>query len=669
MTPEEHKIWLGRIGRAQSNQDKVKHRWKTALKLYNTTYFDDEFGGFNRERVDVHFANWYINNVIYLTYSRDPYMFVKTENNRLSSFAATMERLLNKTWKQLSMKQHAKRAIHSASLMPPAWIKTGYTAKIGEDTAKLDKEKGILQKVKDALTDAVGEKKESSPEEQGVLNQYIEEERVFAHWVPSWNMLMPEGYHLLSDMPYLIEKETVARIDFRNNPLYKNKEGVSGASKPIANNKSGQTQLHSPTFDNTGSNSADGGDTETNTIDLFHIHDRRSKKRFTLSTEFAGAHFEGDWDEEDFPYEDLMFDETLPFNEVPNPYPPNLLEPIMSQIIEQSQARTQMVKWRKRASSIILVQRGSAGEEDIKQIEDTEAVQIVYVSNIEAFRIANTGNLPNQVFEVDKLIKQDLQTGTNMGQMMFAPQPGQRTATQASISQQGLEIKSSARVDMVEDFTVRIATQLARKLWTFYDKDKVAEILGEELTDDMWLPLPDDKKERKRILLDLQLSIEAGSAAPPKDESVERKQLMDAVSISASVAPESIKKAGVLKEIFKTFKHINNVDDLVKGNDEEEAQAAQQENELLEQNIPQVVSPNENHEVHVQVHSQGPQTEVKDQHLAEHGQRLGIFSNQKAQEGTVQEGDTRPAGGSVTPEITRQGSTDQGDLAQSVQSV
>lgn len=665
MTSEELNVWRARIQRAEGVQQKQHTIWKQSLELYNCEFFDNIYGGFDPERVDVHFANWFINNTIPLTYFRDPFNFVKSRSDAYSAFAATMEEVVNLAWRELELKQQFKRVILSACLMPPGWIKIGYTAKIGQDISKIEaeKQKNLIETIKATITGVFKEKKELTPEEQGVLNEYIEEESIFVNWVSSWKMLISEGYHLISDMPYIIEIEDIPKIDFEANPLYKNKDKATSSKTATI---SPSATLHKPSYKE-GSTTDD----ELQTIKLYHIQDRRTRSNYTISND--DVHYEAKWpaSKDYFDYIPLMFDETLPSKENSNPYPVNLLRPILPQIIEQSRARTQMVKWRKRASTIILVQKGLATEEDIKQLEDTEEAQIVYVTNISAFQMANSGNLPQNIFDIDKIIKEDLQMGTNMGQLMFQPQPGQRTATQASIGQSGLQLKASARVDVVEDFTVKVARRIAQLSWEYYDRDKVSEIIGKPVTENMWLDLPDDPKERRRILnSELIFRIDAGSTAPPKDETVDRKQWLDAVSIASSIAPERLKKDETLKSIFKTFKYIKDLDKIVIGFDEEETQSAMRENELMSQGAPQAVSPNENHLIHIQVHSQATPNELIDNHIAEHGKYLGVNPNQTAQQiSKPQSGDRRPPMKSVAPEKIRESPPEEGDIYQSVQNL
>lgn len=668
------KIWQARIGRAEGLQKTRHDAWKDSVALYNCTYFDKIKGGFDPERVDVNFGKWYVDNLVPLVYFRDPRIFIKCDSDKYSSFADTMEEVVNHEWKRLKLKQQNKKVILSGFLMPPGWIKFGYTAEIGQDVAKLEdiKQKSLIQDIKNTITGIFKkEKDEKTPEEQGVVSEYIKEESIFAKWVPSWNMLLPEGYQNISDMPYIIEREDMTRIDFEAHPLYKNK--TIRYSRTVNDNTDSKKEIVTTPSYNKSSISSDD---ELNVIRLYHIWDKRSQKRYTISMESNEPHFEGDWcyDGEGFPYKPLMFEDSVPDLEKSNPYPSTVFEPIMSQIIEKSLARTQMVKWRKRSSSIILAAKNQLTEEDWRQLQETEAVQLVNISNPQAVVMSQSPNLPNGVFDVNAIIDQDLQMGTNMGQMMFGAQKGTRTATQAQIGQSGLQLKSSARVDVVEDFTVEEAIYMAQLIWQFYDRDKIKEIIGKEVTPNMWLDLPDDKKERRRIIQsELQFRIDAGSTAPPKDETVDRKQLLDFLSFAASFAPERLKKDETLKAGIKRWKFVKDIDKIVIGFDDEEKRLAMEENQLMLQGHPQTVGPNEPHDVHIQIHQQASGHPLVDQHIMLHGQRMGIIpeggkDNQGSQQdGGPQDGDVRPPQKSIKPEQTRQGIPSQGGIYQSVQ--
>ncbi len=505
-------VWRGLIQRAEGMQANQHDEWSRAIALLNCQYFDKHMARMD-ERVEVNFINWYVSNLIPLVYFRDPYIFIKSKTDDWQAFAETLEKVVNATWKDQKLKQQFKRVILSAFLQPPGWIMTGYTAQIEQDVAKTEenKQKGLINTIKDVIKGVVGKKEDKLPEQMGVLNQNIKEESIFADWIPSWNVLMPQGYHLVSKMPWICHYEDVAIMDFLANPLYKNKDNLNGIYKDdsFSTGKAIRKVVYEDPIPY--NNIKD----EITTIRLYHVWDRRSQKRFTISMMSEDYHFIGDWpyDSEGFPLEPLVFEETLPSKPTasdpsPGPYPYNIVRPILPQVLENSNARTQMSAWRRRASAIILAQSDMATEEDMNQIQNSSAVQLIRVSNIAAFQMSQTPAIPQGVFQVNEVIQEDLQMATNMGQIMFQPQTGQRTATQAQIAQSGLQLKVSAKQDCVEDFTVVIAKKIAQLAWQFYDKEKVQELIGEVVSDVMWPALPKDRKDRRRMINNMKIFID-----------------------------------------------------------------------------------------------------------------------------------------------------------------
>jgi hypothetical protein len=669
---EDLEIWKSKVNEAERVQMEMHSEWNTAIDLYNCR-FDDYGSSADEERVDVNFVNWYVTNLISLCYFRDPYIFFKTQTDSWTKFAETLEKVVNKEWKRLELKDQFQDCILSALLTPPGFFKVGYTAKIGQDEEKheenkeKEESKSLMDSIKEVITGVEKKQKEEKlPEEQGILNANIKEESIFVTWIPSWNILIPPGYHRFKDVPYIIQYEKIAMRDFLDNPEYKNKDNIQVIYETQSDLPG--KRLQRVPYDT----SVPPGNTqsELQTITLYHIWDRRSQMRGTLSMMSDGWHREGDWpyDFDGLPFDELMFDKNTPTKEKANIYPPNCVRPILPQVKEQSNIRTQMSKWRRRASSIIMAQKDLLTEQDMNQLENTDALQICYISDIKAVQMSQTPPLPQGIFEVGSEIQQDLQSGTNMGQLMFAPQPGQRTAGQAKIGQQGLQLKVSAKQDKVEDLSVKVARQMAQLAWQFYDRKKVEEIIGEEVSEQMWPDLPEDKVERRKVINNMKCFIDQGSAAPPKDETTDKKQLLDAVSIMANIAPERLKKDQVLKALIKKFKFEKDVDKLVITNDDDEEKCAQEETGFLEANHPCIVSPNNNHQIHLQIHAQGKKTPALAQHILDHAKFAGLLpgaqgAGSEGGNGKPQQGDKRPPMKSTNPEIVRQAVPNESKMA------
>jgi hypothetical protein len=256
---------------------------------------------------------------------------------------------------------------------------------------------------------------------------------------------------------------------------------------------------------------------------------------------------------------------------------------------------------------------------------------------------------------------------------MFAPQPGQRTASQAKIGQQGLQVKISAKQDVVEELSVKIARKVAQMVWQFYDRDKVEEIIGEKVSEQMWPDLPENKNERRKIINNLKCFIDQGSAAPPKDETTDKKQLLDAISVMQSIAPERLKKDEVLKAMIKKWKFDKDVGKLVLSNDDDEKKAAEEETKLMETNIPCITSPNNNHQIHLEAHAQGKKSPALAQHILDHAKFAGLLpgkqgpGSESGKDKKPQQGDKRPPMQSSNPEIVRQGNPSMGQIMGSAQ--
>ena len=662
--------WKSKVNECEAVQSKMHEEWNTAIDLYNCE-FHDNAASQDSDRVEVNFVNWYVTNLVSLCYFRDPYIFFKTETDSWERFAETLEKVVNKEWKRLDLKSQFKDVILSGLLTPPGFLKLGYTAKIGQDEAKHEENKekeeakSLVDSIKEVITGVVKEKKEDKlPAEKGVLNYNIKEESIFVTWIPSWNILIPPGYHRFKDLPYIVQYEKMSMQDFLENPEYKNKDNIQVIYE--AQSEMPGKKLQRIPYDT----SVPPGETtsELQTITLYHIWDRRSQKRMTLSMMGDDYHREGDWpyDFEGFPLEEVMFDKNTPTKENANPYPPNCVRPILPQVKEQSNIRTQMSRWRSRASGIILAQKDMLTEQDMNQLENTDAMQIAYISDIKAVLMQQTPSLPEEVFTVGSEIQMDLQSATNMGQLMFAPQPGQRTGTQAKIGQQGLQLKISAKQDVIEDLAVKIARKMAQLCWQFYDRDKVEEIIGEKVSEQMWPDLPDDKNERRKVINNLKCFIDQGSASPPKDEASDKKQMLDALSILGNICPERLKKDAVAESVVKKFKWEKDVDKWVIGHDEDETKCAEEETGFLEANHPCIVSPNNNHQIHLGVHAQGKKTPALAQHILDHAKFAGLLPGANGKSGVgnkAQQGDKRPPMKATNPEIVRQKTPTIGNMS------
>lgn len=619
MDAKEIKIWFGRIERAQSLQDRHAEERKQILKLYLGTFFGSQFNKTETEISEENFVYEYMQILISAIYARNPHIFVRTKNVRLGQFCETMETVINHYWYEKNVKQKMKRVIIDSILQTPGFMEIGYLL-ITEKNKAVRQIENEFPELKETG------KKEKTEEEQGIFDETIKEDDVFINHISSWDILFPDGYHIIRECPYIIKKQKITLDKLLANPSYKNtdkirqRRNLNDQISPAAAYNMKALPRNNP---------YSGTDDELVVITLYHIFDRASRKMFTLAKEVQdGELYEGEWDYfiDGFPVYDLIFNEIPKTDEDSNAFGLSDIVPMIPQLKELSLISSAMLRHRKRAGTVLLAKTGSISESQATKIQNASDVDLILVDdNSEgAVRGFTPPALPQDFYALRGLILEDLMRVSGYNQLLGVAK-GIQTATESENVRQGAVLRQSEKVDIIEDFTVQVAKGLAGLIWQFIqDKKRIEEIVGEQITEEMWPTLPEDKDEARRIIQrELLFRIEAGSTRPPKDEAIERKQWMDLTEKIKLLFPGRVKDDVILPQLLKKFE-FKDIDRAVISFDDEETAVAQEENKLLLQGIPQLISPNENHLLHLQIHSQAYQTpglqitKQMDEHILNH---------------------------------------------------
>lgn len=653
-------MWQTRVQRALDLQMTKKVERQEIIKLLKGEFFGNSISlakETTSEHSPVDFLHPFIKVKIGGIYARDPHIFVRAfSSSQWVPFAETMETSINYYWRELKLKQKIKKAILDGILIPPGWIGIGYT--------------GTLQRRRQRPEDIFGEEelrplKTKTEGQLGILDETIKGDDVFSKHISAWNVIWPDGYHDIREAPYLIEIQELPLIDVLANPLFKNAKfnlrGTLSKGK-IQRIKSYTVKANIPM------SQEQSVDDETQTVKLFHIWDKRSHRRFTIAENFNDdTLFETDWDYliEGFPKYPLIFNEVPQSDTEANSYPLSDIVPMLPQLRDLSIINSAILRHGKRQGTIIIAKKGRLSPEEIANIQNSGDIELILLESLseQDLRTFNTPSLPNDWYRIRALILEDLMRISGFQQLLAQAQ-GIETATESENLRMGELLRRSESVDIIEDFTVDIARGLAGLIWQFVSKEKISRIVGEPVTEQMWPTLPDDMDEARQIIQqELQFRIDAGSTRPPKDEAVERKQWMDLTGTIIANFPQRIKQGQYLVQLLKKF-DFKDVEDLIITNDQEEIAVAQQENQLLLQGIPQLVSPNENHLLHLQVHGQASQvpgmqmTPEFDEHVLRHNQ----FLEQTSPRARPQSGDSRIAPQTTTPEMRRRGTPEGVDL-------
>lgn len=652
------KKWMGRIKKAEDLLNERAEERKQAIKLYTGTFFGkpiDSTEGIS----EVNFLYEYVDVLVSAIYARNPYIFVRPTSAMWASFAETMEKAINYYIKELKFKKKIQSAIIDGVLQPPGWLGAGYTYISEKDTVKKQVEEEFPE-LKD-----IG-KKEKVESEIGILDETAKVDDVFIEHISSWNVIFPDGYHNIRECPYLGIIQDTNLEDLHNNPIYNsNKLKITG------------NQSHNPqstprpfTMQSVVSKISPSQETDKESIKvrLYHIWDRRSMVRFTLVKNYYDAPvLEREWNylSEGFPVFPLIFNEIPATNEKANAYPLSDVVPMFPQLKELSLLSSAILRHRKRSGTLLLGKKGNITETDIQRIQQGSDVDFVLLDDISEASVKGftPPALPREFYAIREQLLEDLYRISGYRQLLGVAS-GVETATESDILRTGAILRQTKRVDAIEDMTRDVAIFLAGLLWQYKSRSQISEIIGEQATEEMWPTLPENLVEaRKVIQKQLQFTIEAGSSRPPKDEAIERKQYLDGASVIKANFPNRIKDDAFLMQILKKM-GLKDLENVVITHDEQEINAAQQENQLLLQNMKQIVSPNENHMLHLQVHSQVYQTPglTPTDAMNEHVDMHAKFMEQNSPKVFPQKGDSKLPTQSNTPDITRQGVGNYADL-------
>jgi len=663
-------MWLSRIQRAESLQSEHATSRRESIKLYTGTFFGNPFSN-SEELTEVNFVYEFLKILVGSIYARNPKIFVRANSSKYWRFAETMEQVINYYWKELQIKRKMKQVILDGVLQPPGFMEVGYTILTERKTQgqMIEENPGFWGKLLGK------EKEEKVEEEKGILDETIKDDDVFANFIPSPDILWPDGYHNIRECPYIIKRQKIPYSDLLANPFYKK------SKYDLFNRRFSSETKQKPTIYRMRDNPqvavgvVPGQDLDLVTITLYHVWDRRSRKRFTLAQGYnTDTLYDGDWDylTEGFTFYPLIFNDIPQTEEKANSYPLSDIVPMIPQLKELSYISSAMNRHRKRAGTLIFAKRQSINDTEATNIQQSGDVDLIFLDDVSenVLKGFTPPPIPRDFYELRSIVLEDLMRISGFNQLLYNVR-GIETATESENVRAGSLIRQSEKVDIVEDFTVDVARGLCGLIWQFIqDKSRIEQIIGEPVSEDMWPTLPTDMKEARRIIQkELAYRIEAGSTRPPKDEAVERKQWLDLTGAIKANFPERVKDDVYLEQLLKKF-DFKDIEEIIIKYDQEEIAAAQAENKLLMQGIPQVVGPNENDLLHLQVHAQVQQTPGMqptpqlDEHIVKHAESM----KRKSPTANPQRGDSKTPTQTTTPDLARGGVPEMADIIGSIRS-
>ena len=666
MDSREISKWMGRIQKCEAAQDAKKQERLQAIKLFTTEFLGKPTNN-NTELSEVNFVYEYVKIKLAAVYSRDPYIFVRTNSTQRYRFVETMERVINIFWKRLRVKNKYKQALLDGILQPPGWIELGYMLISEKNKIKKDIEAEFPE------LKSIEKDEYKTEAQQGILDEKIKEDDVFCRHRSTWEILWPDTVHDIRNNPYHVIREKITLEDLLMDPRYGKAKyrlpGVQAGYRQSQQNRVYKMDTQVPLI-NMNSYEADH---EATIITLYHIWDRRSLKVFTIAKNFTEETlYENDWPYaiKTFPFFPLILNEVPATDDKANSYPISDITPMLPQLKELSYISSAMNRHRKRAGTLLIVKKGALSDTQKTNIMRASDVDMVELDNIDENNLKGftPPAIPSDFYQLRNIILDDLSRISGYSQLINSAK-GVETATESENIRAGALLRQNEQIDIVEDHIIDVATYLASLLWQFKNRKQIEELIGEPVDEEMWPDFPEDEGEAKKIIEnDLYFNIEAGSTQPPKDQAIERKQWTDVVGMIKVNFPGRLKDDVIVPQLLKKY-DFKDIDSAVIKYDDEETAVAQKENELLMQGIQQVVGPNENHNLHLQVHAQAYQTPGMqptpelDEHISQHAE----FQERLNPGAFPQKGDSKSAVKTGSPDQKRQGVTDYADILGAVQ--
>ena len=613
MKPDQVRLWQSRAKRAKDHiNKKTKDSRAAALSLYTGTFFGDAYSK-SRDEEEVNFLFEFIKVSIASYYSRHPHIFVRTNASIYQPFVETLEKVMNYYVRELDVKGKAKTILLDGILTPPGWGKIGFT--------RIASNRKTIGKVESEL---------------GILDETRRNERVYFSHTPSWRVLFPDGYNNIRECPYIIEVESITLEDLMRNPIYK-KSVVDQVMSSAASSSRKNPKLVKMKSNPQLTPASNQSDLELVNKKLFHVWDRRDRKRFTLVKGFYDdTLFEMDWNwlNEGFPLYPLSFNPVPETENDSNSVPMSDVQAMMPQLRQLSELTSAQMRHGRRGGALLISKNGDLSKDEKQLIQSSSDIDLVELENISesSLRTLTMPSIPGDWYALRGQTLEDLMRISGFQQLLQL-QRGVDTATESENLRSGEILRVSERQDIVETFIKDVTRGLAALVWQFTSREQIERIIGEPASEEMWPTLPleangDPTPEAFRIVQEeIRYEIEAGSMRPPKDEMVERKQWEQLADIVQTRFPTMVKQEIILKQLLKKY-DFKDIDEAVIGDEDIEIQVATEESRLMQKGIPQVVGPNENHEIHIGVHDQAIQqnpngpTAEEDEHIAQHAEFL-----------------------------------------------
>ena len=576
----------------------MRQRHKTWRRLLKTYELDFDVPGLDDDKI-VKISRMYplARQIIASVSFNYPHVFFKVEEPGRDFAAEILERVANAALEQMDAKREVQQAIFDALFCSVGWLKFGYNPPGDNDIVA-----------------------------PYTINDEAENDFPYVHRVSPFNIYLDPltPPHKLSSARYLIETMVVPLECVREDSRFVNRRQI----QPMSDDGQQDTFL----YESQDAEYSDEHDAVTSAkvrgqmVCLYEVHDRLHKKRITfaegvtepieevdhpmlamepvtapdpftgepmMTGEFRPAG--GYLVDGGFPYHALKFDQTERsfYGEPPMAY----VEDTQSLIVESVSRRADLLK---RFQRIVLASRREreANQDIGDTLESGRDGEIIWVEDPNtSMREMNFGNPPPDQLGIESDARSYEEQSLNVSQLAMGGGP-KVTATQASLQASFSQINREwMQLRVADTYRAIVRNTLRMMADARYTPENFLVNVARDTEDPVYEAVSADL-----LRVRYKIDIEAGSMQP-LTEQLERQDALQLFNMTINL-PE-INRIEAIKGLLSAFR-VQDIDKYL-GNreDADTVKAANLENvAYLVNGGDPGVTPMENHQLHIQLHSQ-----------------------------------------------------------------
>lgn len=520
----DYELWLSRLSSALQwrmnywNGDKA---WNRAYDMFRGIHWKDiqetdPSSDQLKDRITVNITQSSVLNIVPFLMTSHPEFQGKARKPSKTVSVQLQTATLNYEYQQREMNVQVKKSVYDATICGHGIAKVGYVLEL--DESKLKSEGSLVNE------------------------SYIKEDKPFVKRVsPFFFLIDPtasennlETARWCAEIYFKTERDIIANDRYSASVRNKIKNGTYSLNYKRSN--IGMNATDQPFLNNLSKETDDPNLPESMLGMLFEVWDKKYKKYYVFADGVPEPLIEKDWPYDyidNFPYIKLDYI-ALP-DEL---YGIGIPYQIEDQQFELNRNRTYAFEHRRRFSARKFEVLQSVDEGELDRMLEGEDGAVIKVQQIGSVQPIPDAPMPQDTQIVEGMIRGDIQEMTGLDALLRGGQlPSRTTSGEVSTRTSLFRLKLDDRVESVDQFILKVATQVLQHIKGNFTSDRVIELVGEQGA--YWETLtPEMIKE------EVDISMETVSA-PKVDPLLDRQQRLQIWQIAQQSLP--LIQAGMIK--------------------------------------------------------------------------------------------------------------------------